>query len=164
MIQEKGTFVKMRYRLRTGDGDYVKGDPAEGYAHLEFFTGYNQVIPGLETRLIGRTATEKMQLRLPLEEAFGPYQDDLIKEKSYEEFPEGKDLQEGKYVVARDEKTRTAYGYFVKQKEENRIILDFNHPLAGKELIYDLEILEVRPVTDEERELLRPCEGAEEPG
>ncbi len=163
MIREKGTFVKMRYRLKTGDGDYVKGDPKEGYAHLEFFTGYNQVIPGLETRLIGEKATGKMQVRLPLEEAFGPYREDLIKEKSYEEFPEGRDLQEGKYAVARNETTRTAYGYFVKQKEENRIFLDFNHPLAGKELIYDLEILEVRPATDEEKELLRPCEGAEEP-
>jgi len=64
--------------------------------------------------------------------------------------------------VARDERTGTAYGYFVKKKEKDRIVLDFNHPLAGKELVYDLEILEIRPATEEERSLLRPCEAPRE--
>jgi FKBP-type peptidyl-prolyl cis-trans isomerase SlyD len=159
LIQEKGTYVKIRYCLKTGEGEYIKGDPREGLAILEIFTGYNQLIPGLERRLVGMRAGEKMQTRLPPEEAFGPYRPKDLKEKGYDEFPEGRGLEEGRWVVARDEATGAAYGYFVKKKEEDRIILDYNHPLAGKELIYDLEVLEARPATEEEVGLLRPCEG-----
>jgi len=158
LIQEKGTYVKIRYRLKTAEGEYIKGDPREGFAILEIFTGYNQLIPGLEKRLVGMKAGDKMQPRLPPDEAFGPYRPEDVKEKGYDEFPEGRRLEEGRWVVARDEKTGTAYGYLVKKKEEDRIVLDYNHPLAGKELIYDLEILEARPATEEERALLRPCE------
>ncbi len=160
-ITEKGTFVKIRYHLCTGDGEYIKGDPREGFAYLEFFTGYKQVLPALESKLIGSGANEKLHLQFSPEESFGPYCPENVKEKDYESFPEGRNLQEGKWVMARDEITRTAYGYFVKKKESDRIILDYNHPLAGKALIYDLEILEVRPATPEERSLLRPCEEQE---
>jgi len=162
VIRGKGTFVKIRYRLRDGKGEYIKGDPREGYAFLEFFTGYNQLLPGLEKRLVGRTAGEQIQVHVPSAEAFGPYRDDRVTERMYEEFPEGRSLAEGKWVEARDLKTRAAYGYFVKKKEADRIILDYNHPLAGQELIYDLELMEVRPATEDERKLLRPCEGSEE--
>lgn len=162
VIQEEGTYVKIRYRLKTGDGEYVKGDPREGFAVLEIFTGYNQLIPGLERRLVGRRPGEKMEARLPPEEAFGPYRPEEVKERGYDEFPEGRTLEEGKWAVARDETTGTAYGYFVKRKEKDRIVLDYNHPLAGKELIYDLEVVEVRSATEEERVLLRPCEGSRE--
>lgn len=161
LIQEKGTYVKIRYCLRTADGEYIKGDPREGLAILEIFTGYNQLIPGLEKRLVGVRAGEKMQSRLPEEEAFGPYRPEMVKEKGYDEFPEGRQLEQGKWAVARDETTGTAYGYFVKEKKEDRVVLDYNHPLAGKELVYDLEVLEVRPATEEEQTLLRPCEGPE---
>jgi FKBP-type peptidyl-prolyl cis-trans isomerase SlyD len=164
LIQEKGTYVKIRYSLRTAEGEYIKGDPREGLAILEIFTGYNQLIPGLERRLVGVGAGEKMQPRLSVDEAFGPYRPELIKEKGYDEFPEGRQLEAGRWAVARNEETRTAYGYFVKEKKEDRIVLDYNHPLAGKELIYDLEVLEARPATEEERTLLRPCEGPEEEG
>lgn len=158
-IQEKGTFVKIRYSLRTGEGTYIKGDPREGLAFMEIFTGYNQLIPGLEKRLLGKKVEEKMHVCLPPEEAFGPYLPEKVKEKSYEEFPEGRGLQEGRWVLARDEKTRAAIGYFVQKKGKDRVVLDYNHPLAGKELVYDLEILEVRPATTEEKSILRPCEG-----
>jgi FKBP-type peptidyl-prolyl cis-trans isomerase SlyD len=161
-IQEKGTYVKIRYSLKTAEGEYIKGDPCEGLAILEIFTGYNQLIPGLERRLVGRRAGEKMQAMLPPDEAFGHYRPEEIKEKRYDEFPEGRELEEGRWAVARDDRTGVAYGYFVKKKEEDRVVLDYNHPLAGKELVYDLEILEVRPATEEEQALLRPCEGPQE--
>ena len=157
-IEKRGTFVRIRYRLKTDQGEYVKGDPREGFAHLEFFTGYNQVLPGLEERLVGRKTGECIRIVLPVTEAFGPPREELLKEKLYEEFPEGKALQTGRWVRARNEQTRTSYGYYVKEKREDRIVLDFNHPLAGKALRYDLEILEIRPASPEEKKILRPCE------
>jgi len=156
--------VKIRYRLRTATGEYIRGVPGEGIALLEAYTGYRQMLPGLEARLLGRCAGEKVTIHVPPEEAFGPYREDLVKEKGYEAFPQGLSLEEGKWVDARDEKTHAAYGYFVRKKDAKRIVLDYNHPLAGQELIYDLEVAEVRPASEEEKILLRPCEGAgEEP-
>lgn len=160
-IDEKGTFARVRYRLKTDQGVYVKGDPREGYAYLDFFTGYNQVLPVLEKRLLGRRAGEHLQIELTPEEAFGPFQPDLIKEKRYEEFPEGRTLNPGRWVMARNDQTRAAYGYYVKEKREESIVLDFNHPLAGRGLIYELEILEARPASPEEKRILRPCETGE---
>jgi len=160
-IRPKGTFVKIRYCLRTGSGEIVKGDPREGLAVLEIFTGYNQLLPGLERRLLGRCAGEPLRIQVPPEEAFGPYREDRVKERRLDEFPQGRDLQVGKWVEARDERTRAAYGYRVLEKDRERIVIDYNHPLAGEELHYDLEVLEVRPATEEERLLLRPCEASD---
>jgi len=159
-IQPKGSYVKIRYRLQTASGEYIRGAPGEGMALLDGYTGYGQLLPGLEARLLGRCAGERVRIHVPPEEAFGPYREDLVKEKRYEEFPQGRAMQQGRWVEARDAKTRAAYGYFVREKDEERVVLDYNHPLAGRELIYDLEVLEVRPATEEEKILLRPCEGA----
>ena len=94
----------------------MKGNPAEGFAIMEFFSGYNQVMPALERRLTGEKSGEHIELTISPEDAFGLYCPDKVKEIDYESFPEGRELQEGKYVVARDQVTRTSYGYFVKKK------------------------------------------------
>ncbi len=159
-IQPKGSYVKIRYRLQTASGEYIRGAPGEGMALLDAYTGYGQLLPGLESGLLGRRAGERFRIHVPPEEAFGPYREDLVKEIGYEDFPQGLDLEAGKWVEARDETTRAAYGYFVREKGQDRVVLDYNHPLAGQELVYDLEVLEVRPATEEEKILLRPCEGA----
>jgi FKBP-type peptidyl-prolyl cis-trans isomerase 2 len=158
VIERKGSFVRIRYRLRTDQGEYVRGDPREGDAILEFFTGYRQVLPSLEERLIGRSSGERLRFEIGPEDAFGQYREELIREKSFDEFPEGRSLEAGKWAVARDDRTRAAYGYYVREKKQDSIILDYNHPLAGKTLIYELVIEEVRPATHEERVILRPCE------
>ncbi len=158
VIQRKGSRVKICYTLSTEEGDIIKGDPREGRAVLELFTGYDQVLPALESTLIGRKQGDKARVVIPPQDAFGLYEARLVKVKTYEEVPQGRDLVEGKWVMARDEKTKAAYSYFVKKKTDDYIVLDYNHPLAGKTLIYDLEIIEVRESTPEERSLLRPCE------
>jgi len=158
LVGASGTFVRLRYSLRTAAGEYVRGDPQEGYAYLEFCTGYDQVLPALEKRLTGKGQGERLEIRLAAEEAFGPRRADLVKERDYQAFPEGRNLEEGRWVVARDEQTRASFVYFVSRKEQDRVVVDYNHPLADTELVYDLEILEARPLTQSERVLLRPCE------
>lgn len=158
IVREKGSRVKIRYTLSTTDGSIVKGDPREGLAVLEFFAGYDQLMPSLEKRLIGKTEGDVLHLVISAEEAFGPYDPGLVRERRYSEYPQGKDLEEGRWVLARDEKTRTSYGYFVKEKTNEYVVLDYNHPLAGKTLVYDLEIVAVEEATPAETSLLRPCE------
>jgi FKBP-type peptidyl-prolyl cis-trans isomerase SlyD len=112
----------------------------------------------LEKRLIGMSKGDKGQIAVPPEEGFGLHDPTLIQEKPYKEFPEGRNLEEGRWVRATNPDHRVTFGYLVLEKKPDRIILDYNHPLAGKTLIYDLELEDVREANQEELEILRPCE------
>ena len=157
-IQGENTYVVIKYTVRLEDGEIIKGDPAKGLAHMEFVTGYNQVISGLERRLIGMSKGDTGQISVPPEEGFGLNDSALIQEKLYKDFPEGRNLEEGRWVRATNPDHHVTFGYFVLQKKPDRVILDYNHPLAGKTLIYELAVEEVREASQEELEILRPCE------
>jgi FKBP-type peptidyl-prolyl cis-trans isomerase SlyD len=157
-IQPENSYVVIKYTVKLEDGEIVKGDPEEGMAHMEFVTGYNQVIPGLERRLIGMAQGDTGQIAVPPEESFGSYDSKLIQEKIYMEFPEGRNLEEGRWVRATNPDHHVTFGYFVLEKKTDSVVLDYNHPLAGKTLIYEFAIEEVRAASQEELAILRPCE------
>jgi len=160
-IQPENSYVVIKYTVKLKDGGIIKGDPVEGVAHMEFVTGYNQVIPGLERRLIGMSKGDTGQIAVPPEEGFGSYDSALIQEKLYKEFPEGRNLEENRWVRATNPDYRVTFGYLVLEKKPDRIVLDYNHPLAGKTLVYEFEVKEVREASQEELEILRPCEFGE---
>jgi FKBP-type peptidyl-prolyl cis-trans isomerase SlyD len=157
-IQPENSYVVIKYTVKLEDGEIVKGDPEEGLAHMEFVTGYNQVILGLERRLIGMVQGDAGQIAVPPEEGFGSYDPKLIQEKIYQEFPEGRNLEEGRWVRATNPDHRVTFGYFVLEKKSESVVLDYNHPLAGKTLIYEFTVEDVREASPEELEILRPCE------
>jgi FKBP-type peptidyl-prolyl cis-trans isomerase SlyD len=157
-IQGENTYVVIKYTVKLEDGEIIKGDPAKGLAHMEFVTGYNQVISGLESRLIGMSKGDMGRISVPPEEGFGLSDPTLIQEKCYKDFPEGRNLEEGRWVRATNPDHRVTFGYFVLKKKPDGMILDYNHPLAGKTLIYELAVEEVREASQEELEILRPCE------
>ena len=146
-IKETGMYVRIKYTVRLSSGEILKGDPKEGLEHMDFFTGFEQVLPGLESRLVGLAEGDEVTLTIPPEEAFGVYDPALVKEKSFSEFPEGKDFETGKWVEAKNEDYKINHLYYVKAKSAESITLDYNHPLANKTLIYQLKIVEARPAT-----------------
>ena len=160
-IQNENSYVVLKYTVRLENGEILKGDPEQGLAHMEFVTGYNQVIPGLERRLVGLSEGDQAEITVNPDEGFGPYDPGLVKEKTFAEFPEGKSLEEGRWVRATNPQHRVTFGYLVLGKKPDRIVLDYNHPLAGKTLIYEVNIEDVREPTREELEILRPCEFGE---
>ena len=157
-VQAENSYVVVKYTVRLEDGEIVKGDPEKNLAHMEFVTGYNQVIPGLERRLIGLSKGDRGEIAVPPEEGFGSYDPKLIQEKMYSEFPEGSNLEEGRWVRATNPDHLVTFGYFVLEKKVDRVILDYNHPLAGKTLFYEFTVENVREASIEELEILRPCE------
>jgi FKBP-type peptidyl-prolyl cis-trans isomerase SlyD len=157
-IQPENSYVVIKYTVTLENGEIVKGDPEESLAHMEFVTGYNQVILGLERRLIGMAQGDTGKVAVPPEEGFGFIDPTLIQEKLYKDFPEGRDLKEGRWVRATNPDHRVTFGYFVLEKKLDSVVLDYNHPLAGKTLIYEFAIEEVRAASQEELEILRPCE------
>jgi FKBP-type peptidyl-prolyl cis-trans isomerase SlyD len=154
----KDTFVILEYVVRLADGTYIKGDPQMGPASLNFVVGYDQLMPSLEQRLLGVEEGAQLNFVIPARDAFGEHLGHLVKHKDYQDFPRGRDLPVGKWVVAVNEYTKAQYSYFVQDKTEEEIVLDYNHPLAGKDLNYSLTVVKVRPASPEELAYLRPCE------
>lgn len=157
-ISEIGTYVRIKYTVGLESGEILKGDPKEGLECMDFITGFDQVLPGLEKRLIGLNQGDEMTLTIPPEEAFGAYDPSLIKEKNFSEFPEGKTLESGKWVLAKNDNHKITCGYFVKEKGFHSVTLDYNHPFAGKTLTYFLKVVEARPATQAELTIVKPCD------
>jgi FKBP-type peptidyl-prolyl cis-trans isomerase SlyD len=156
----KDTFVIIEYRVHLDDGSYVKGDT--GPVSLNFVVGYDQVLPALERKLLGLAEGAEIEFTIPASEAFGEYDVSQVHTKTFEEFPAGRSLEAGKWIVATNEQTQAQYSYYVREKTADTVSLDFNHPLAGKDLHYQVKIISVRPALREELEYLRPCEHMED--
>lgn len=153
---QKDASVVIEYAIKLADGSIVKGEREP--VSLHFIVGYEQVLPALEQRLRGLQEGERRQFVIPAAVAFGEHRANLVKTRSFEEFPEGRDLESGKWVVAISDRTGTRYGYRVVEKSADAVVLDYNHPLAGQDLHYDVKVIKVRPALQDELEYLRPCE------
>ena len=156
----KDIFVVIEYSIRLEDGSYVKGEGVP--VSLNFIAGYDQIMPSLEKRLLGHAQGDETEFVIPAREAFGEHDARQVHRKSFEEYPQGRSLQVGKWVVATNPETQAQYGYFVKEKSGEGVVLDFNHPLAGKDLYYHVKVVHMRPALKEELEHVRPCEHGED--
>ena len=119
---------------------------------MDFVTGYLHVIPGLEKRLMGHRAGEKLSFVVPPEEAFGVRRKELVIEKPRAEFhfPEGFEPYPGMEIPLVAASENAPDTVLIREIKEDSIIVDLNHPLSGASLQYDLEILESRPAKDSE--------------
>jgi FKBP-type peptidyl-prolyl cis-trans isomerase SlyD len=152
----KDMFVIIEYRVQLDDGSYVKGE--SGPVSLNFIVGYEQVLPALERNLLGLSQGANVRFVIPASQAFGERDASQVYTRTFDEFPEGRALTRGKWIIATNEETQAQYGYYVAGKTEETITLDFNHPLAGKDLTYEVKVAAVRTALKEELEYLRPCE------
>ncbi len=152
----KNSFVVIEYSLRLSDGSYVKGENAP--ASMNFIVGYGQLLPALEEALIGLEQGARKEVTIPACDGFGERDDGLVKTVALSDFPAGRDLVAGKWAIAKNMDTGSQYSYFVSEKTDSTITLDYNHPLAGKDLYYSITVVLVRPALAEELEFLRPCE------
>jgi peptidylprolyl isomerase len=138
---QEGNTVKVHYTGSLEDGTVF--DSSEGRDPLEFKVGEQRVIPGFEKAVVGMTPGEKKQEKIPADEAYGPHREDMVLEVERTQLPEnivpevGLQLQmtttDGRQVPVK-----------ITDVDESKIKLDANHPLAGKDLIFDLELVEVK--------------------
>ncbi|MCE5336345.1 MAG: FKBP-type peptidyl-prolyl cis-trans isomerase [Desulfobacteraceae bacterium] len=152
----KDRFVIVEYDLRLEDGSYVKG--GNGPVSMNFVAGYAQVLPALEKQLLGAAEGAELEFVIPAGDAFGNHEEKLVRTMTFEDFPAGRKLEIGKWAVARNEDTQAQYSYLVLEKTDSSIKLDYNHPLAGKNLHYRIKVVHVREALKEELEEIRPCE------
>jgi FKBP-type peptidyl-prolyl cis-trans isomerase SlyD len=145
----KDCVVTIDYRLHLGDGTYI--DESSPEDPLVYLHGYEEIIPGLENALAGKKPGDSLKVTIPPEEAYGDYEPEGVQEVAREEFPKELELVAGGIVSATDEEGDEV-DFLVKEIRGNTVVVDFNHPLAGKTLHYEATVREVRAATPEELE------------
>jgi FKBP-type peptidyl-prolyl cis-trans isomerase 2 len=139
-VIEAGSQVGIEYTLTLEDG--TKVDSNVGGETLRFEQGAGQMIPGLDKALIGMQVGEVKQLTVSPEEGYGPVNPQAYTEVPLSELPaDGR--EPGTTLMAQDEQGRVQQ-LRVDKVEGDTATLDFNHPLAGKTLFFDVKILEIR--------------------
>jgi FKBP-type peptidyl-prolyl cis-trans isomerase SlyD len=157
VIIHRDCFVRLAYSLHLGSGEYIRGSAAQPEI-LTYVAGYKELLPALENRLLGLKPGDESQFVIPAQEAFGLRDSWLVQEFSRARFPVGADLRPGAAVVPYPCAIEIDYPYKVVDVKDEVVVLDQNHPLAGEDLHYDVQILEVRDATPEELAPLQQCE------
>lgn len=147
MSIENNQVVGIEYELKEKGGNEVI-DSNKGQAPLEFIVGKGQIIPGLEKELIGMNVGDKKQITVLASEAYGDINPDAVDELPKEQFA-GIDLQPGLPLYGQGENGETIQ-VVVKEVKDNSVVIDYNHPLAGKDLVFDVNVVNAREATEDE--------------
>ena len=139
-VKENNT-VKVNYTGKLSDGQVF--DSSEGKEPIEFTLGQGRLIPGFEKGLIDMELNEKKTITIPKEEAYGEVNKDLIQEVKKSELPQEMAPEVGMGLVSKSPDGQEMNLLVVEVRDET-IVIDGNHPLAGKELIFDLEVIEIK--------------------
>jgi FKBP-type peptidyl-prolyl cis-trans isomerase SlpA len=140
LVKENAT-VKVHYTGKLADGQVF--DSSEGKEPIEFTLGQGQLIPGFEKGLINMKLNEKKTINIPKDEAYGDSREDLIQEVQKSELPDEIKPEVGMGLVSKSQDGREM-NLLVAEVKEDSIVVDGNHPLAGKDLIFDLEVVEIK--------------------
>ncbi len=136
-----GDIVSINYSGRLTDG--TPFDSSEGRAPLEFKLGQGQVIRGLEAHVAGMAVGEKSTVTIPCDEAYGQRREDAVQQLDRSKIPSGVELSIGSQLQA-----RTSDGgllpIVVVGLDEQSVTVDANHPLAGQDLVFDVEVVDVK--------------------
>ena len=135
----KGRKVSVHYRGTLDDGQEF--DSSEGREPLEVVAGEGELIPGFEKAILGMESGQRKKVTLEPKDAYGPYDDELVIEGPRSAFPEG-ELKVGASYTVHLRDGEEAVGRVVRVDKDS-VALDFNHPLAGKRLTFELHVLSV---------------------
>ncbi|QLE84620.1 MULTISPECIES: peptidylprolyl isomerase [Shewanella] len=140
------TAVSIHYRLTNAKGELIESSfEAEPMLYLH---GAENMIPGLEAALEGKSAGDKLDVNVDSEQAYGPYHDGLKQEVPISAFGDIEDIVPGMRFIAETEMGQRPVQ--VTAVNDDTVTVDGNHPLAGQSLAFSVEVLEVRAATEEE--------------
>lgn len=144
MIQ-KNKVVTLKYTLKDEDGEVI--DSSTEQEPMAYIHGIGNIIPGLEAALDGKGEGENVQVKLAPTEGFGERDESLLKAVPRQAFPV-EDLQPGMQFQAQGEEGPEIIT--VMQVQDDQVVVDGNHPLAGMSLDFDVTVLGVRDASEEE--------------
>jgi FKBP-type peptidyl-prolyl cis-trans isomerase 2 len=135
-----GDTVKVHYTGKLGDGTIF--DSSEQNGPVQFTIGENQVIGGFERAIIGMSPGEKKTAEVEAEDAYGPRRDDAVMEVDRSQLPDDLDPDVGDQLQAQ-RRDGDPVVVTVTDVSDSSVTLDANHPLAGRDLTFDIELVEI---------------------
>jgi FKBP-type peptidyl-prolyl cis-trans isomerase SlyD len=132
------------YTVQDEDGEEL--DSSIGDQALYILEGAEQIVPGLERAIVAMKPGDRRTIALVAADAYGDHDPDLVVQVERSQFPDAA-LEVGLEVTTDDDPPET---YTIVRIEGDMVELDGNHPLAGRDLVFDVEIIEVRPATKDE--------------
>lgn len=139
-VKENDT-VKVHYTGKLSNGQVF--DSSLEREPLEITLGKGMLIPGFEKGIIAMEVNEKKTINIPVEEAYGEVQKELFYDVKKEQLPPEMTPEVGMGLASKDENGREIQ-FRVSEVLDDHIVVDANHPLAGHELIFDLELVEIK--------------------
>lgn len=136
---EEGTTVRVHYTGRLQDERVF--DSSQGRDPLEFTLGEGKVIPGFEQAVTGMQPGDEKTITIPAEQAYGPRRDEMTAEVSRTQFPPHIEPQVGQQLQMNQSGQTIAV--MVTEVSDESVTLDANHPLAGQDLTFDVELVEI---------------------
>ncbi len=152
MAITKDSTVSIHYTLTVGDQEV---DSSKGNAPLTYTHGTGQMIPGLEKALEGQEAGSRVEVDVAPEEGYGQREDDLLVRIPKEAFPEEdrSQISEGvRFQGPHPTKEDQGALYTVVTTDDESVVADANHPLAGQSLHFDVEVVSVQAPGDADQE------------
>jgi peptidylprolyl isomerase len=143
MTQAKlGDTVRIHYTGKLDDG--IVFQTSRGREPLEFKIGNSGLIPSFEQTIIGMKPGESRTVKITPEEAYGPHREEMVVAVEREKFPENIKPYVGLELEVCQSDGRVFSARVIDVSEQS-VTLDANHPLAGKNLVFDIELLEIMP-------------------
>jgi len=146
MNVEKNKVVSINYTVKDDKGEVI--DTSEGRKPLNYIHGLGYIVKGLENALEGKAAGDSISVTVKPEEGYGSYSKDLLFKVEKEKFNQISNLAVGMQIQMQTENGPMIFS--VAAIEGETVTIDGNHPLAGKNLHFDVSVAEVRDATQEE--------------
>jgi len=147
MLIAEYTVVTIDYTLTDTEGNILDRSIEGGFAYLH---GANNIVPGLENALTGKTSGDKLKVNVPPDQGYGERDERLMQVIQRDAFGTEDKIEPGQQFHAQAP-SGTPLVVTVTQVEDDNVTIDCNHPLAGETLNFDVEVLDVRSATDDEK-------------
>ena len=141
---QKDKVVSIHYTLKNKEGHVI--DSSQGKEPLNYLHGRGNLIKGMEEGLEGKNQGDKVDLQVSPEKGYGTRNDELIQEVPRSAFGEQK-VEKGMEFS-----TQSGHTVVVTKVGVDKVTVDGNHPLAGQELFFNVEVMDIRDATDEEKD------------
>jgi peptidylprolyl isomerase len=153
MKAEKGMIVKLHYEGKFENGELFDSSKQGEHEHpLEFEVGAGMVVKGFDKAVEGMDVGEKKEFTVKPEEGYGERNDELKQKIPREVLPKEQEPKAGMMLVAQAP-TGQKMPVKILEVSDKEITVDMNHPLAGKTLVFNIEILEVRKAEEKKEEI-----------